>query len=130
MRDFRYEAVDDHTAGADLPARPDWLTRNTDGHTPQPYERLALAYRAAGRTDDARAVAGQIRRRAVLGNWSRMGNSAQQRTVGYGYRPRLAGIWIAAFLACGRCSRPVHRLRRAGRGGRRGVPSAPGLTCS
>lgn len=43
LRDFRYEAIDDHAAGADVPARLDWLARDTDGYAPQPYEQLALA---------------------------------------------------------------------------------------
>ncbi|WTW92876.1 hypothetical protein OG216_05570 [Streptomycetaceae bacterium NBC_01309] len=103
LRDFRYETIDDHAADADVRARLEWLARDLDGYAPQPYEQLVLAYRAAGRVDDARtvAIAAQVRRRGVLRPHSRAWSHVQQWTFGYGYRPWLAGIWIVVLLAVG-----------------------------
>jgi hypothetical protein len=84
-------------------ARLDWLTRDEQPYTPQPYEQLAAAYRRAGRDEDARTVAmtKQRRRQATLNLPGRAWNSLLRRTVGYGYRPWQAGLWLVALWLVG-----------------------------
>jgi hypothetical protein len=90
--------------------RLDWLRRGTDGYLPQPYEQLAAAYRRIGHEDEARTVllAKQRHRRATLpalrGTWGYV----QDATVGYGYRPLRAGLWLMALLAAGAIFFGVH----------------------
>ncbi|MEH0549652.1 oxidoreductase [Streptomyces sp. B21-101] len=88
-----------------LPAaeRLDWLRRSTAGYLPQPYEQLATAYRRLGHEDEARTVllAKQRHRRAMLPLHTRVWGYIQDATVGYGYRPLRAGLWLMALLACG-----------------------------
>ncbi|MFJ7409741.1 oxidoreductase [Streptomyces sp. NPDC098077] len=88
-----------------LPAaeRLDWLRRSTAGYLPQPYEQLATAYRRLGHEDEARTVllAKQRHRRAMLPLHTRVWGYVQDATVGYGYRPLRAGLWLTALLACG-----------------------------
>ncbi|MCF4140159.1 oxidoreductase [Streptomyces sp. Tue 6430] len=88
-----------------LPAaeRLGWLRRSTAGYLPQPYEQLATAYRRLGHEDEARTVllAKQRHRRAMLPLHTRVWGYVQDATVGYGYRPLRAGLWLMALLACG-----------------------------
>ncbi|MFH9672361.1 oxidoreductase [Streptomyces sp. NPDC017405] len=83
--------------------RLDWLGRGTDGYLPQPYEQLAAAYRRLGHEDEARTVllAKQRHRRATLPPHSGAWGHVQDVTVGYGYRPLRAGLWLLALLVCG-----------------------------
>jgi hypothetical protein len=84
-------------------ARLDWLARNDPGYAPQPYEQLTAVYRRAGRDEDARTIAigKQRRRRATLKPPAKAWNSLLRWTVGYGYRPWQAGLWLAALLLIG-----------------------------
>jgi hypothetical protein len=84
-------------------ARLRWLTRNQEGYAPQPYEQLVAVYRKAGRDDDARkvAIAKQRCRRHTLNLPSRAWNSLLRWTVGYGYRPWQAGLWLVALWLIG-----------------------------
>ncbi|MEW1907408.1 oxidoreductase [Kitasatospora sp. NPDC085895] len=79
-----------------------WLGR-TPGYTPQPYEQLAAWYRRIGHDDDARRVllAKQRRRRRTLGPLGRVWGRLLDATVGYGYRPWQAAVWLAALIAAG-----------------------------
>jgi hypothetical protein len=81
----------------------DWLARNPDGYSPQPYEQLAAVYRSAGRDQDARTVgiAKQRARRRTLGPAGRLWSLLLDRLVGYGYRTWLAGVWLAVFWLAG-----------------------------
>lgn len=83
--------------------RLDWLRRGTDGYLPQPYEQLAAAYRRIGHEDEARTVllAKQRHRRSTLPPHSGAWGYVQDATVGYGYRPLRAGLWLMGLLACG-----------------------------
>ncbi|MFD7491055.1 oxidoreductase [Streptomyces sp. NPDC059832] len=83
--------------------RLDWIRRSTDAYLPQPYEQLATAYRRLGHEDEARTVllAKQRHRRAMLPLHTRVWGYIQDTTVGYGYRPLRAGLWLMALLACG-----------------------------
>ncbi|WP_250031247.1 pentapeptide repeat-containing protein [Paractinoplanes maris] len=92
-----YEALSD---GGD---RLDWLRRDSGEFRPQTYSQLAAAYRGAGRDDDAREVqlAGERHRRRTLRRPGRIWGLIQDYTVGYGYRPTRAVVWLAALLALG-----------------------------
>lgn len=80
-------------------ARLQWLKRNPGRFSPQLYDQLAATYRRAGDDTAARkvAIAKQWHRRRALNplNW------LWYATVGYGYRPWLAAIWLAGFVGLG-----------------------------
>ncbi|GAB3989472.1 oxidoreductase [Actinoallomurus acanthiterrae] len=99
LEGFTYETVEDPGAGAD---RLGWLD-GADGYQPQPYEQLAGVYRRLGQDADARTVqlARQRRRRRTLPRWLAVWGLVQDWTVGYGYRPQRALLWLAGLLAVG-----------------------------
>ncbi|MEU6841832.1 oxidoreductase [Streptomyces sp. NPDC046716] len=80
-----------------------WIRRGTGGYHPQPYEQLAAVYRGLGHEDEARTVllAKQRHRRSGLPRHARVWGYVQDATVGYGYRPARAALWIMALLAIG-----------------------------
>jgi hypothetical protein len=95
-----------------LPARQrlGWLALSNE-FQPQPFRQLADFYRSAGRDEDARLVlltAQRVRRRA-LGPVGRAWGVLLDVTVGYGYRPWLAGVWLLGLLACGSAYFAAHR---------------------
>jgi hypothetical protein len=105
---FAYRRVE---GDADDGARQDWLARHVDANgerafAPRAYEQLAATYRATGEDGAARAVA-IARARAHrehlpsdLRGWARRGWSRFLAiTVGYGYRPWQALIWLAVLWA-------------------------------
>lgn len=79
------------------------VMRDPDGYRPQPYQQLAATYQAIGHDDDARAVllARQRRRRATQRPLGRVWGHLLDATVGYGYRPWLAGLWLTALTLLG-----------------------------
>ncbi|MFJ9178544.1 oxidoreductase [Streptomyces sp. NPDC102360] len=79
-----------------------WL-RLQPVHAPQPYEQLAAYYRRLGHEDEARRVllVRERRRRSTLGPAGRAWGWLLEATVGYGYRPWIAGIWLAALTVLG-----------------------------
>ncbi|GAB3657282.1 hypothetical protein GCM10027589_17300 [Actinocorallia lasiicapitis] len=83
--------------------RLDWLARDSSGFTPQPYQQLIAAYRAAGEEQDSKRVALEFhrRRRATLAWPGRIAGRLLDLTVGYGYRSWLAALWLLFFLAIG-----------------------------
>ncbi|MCX5215185.1 oxidoreductase [Kitasatospora sp. NBC_00240] len=83
-------------------ARLEWLDA-LPGYAPQPYEQLASWYRKIGHDDDARRVllAKQRRRRRTLPPAGRVWGVLLDVTVGYGYRPWQAGLWLIGLLAIG-----------------------------
>jgi hypothetical protein len=87
----------------DVRSRCAWLTRDTDAYRPQPYEQLAAYYRRLGHDDDARRVllAKERRRRSTLRPVARIGGVLLDGLVGYGYRPWLAGLWLALLVGLG-----------------------------
>ncbi|MGC8918453.1 hypothetical protein AB7952_04850 [Streptomyces sp. PG2] len=80
-----------------------WLRRGRKGTVPQPYEQLAAAYRSLGPRGRGRTVllAKQRHRRSALPAHARLWGYVQDATVGYGYRPARAALWIIALLALG-----------------------------
>ncbi|MFB8138664.1 oxidoreductase [Streptomyces parvus] len=79
-----------------------WLRRNP-GYAPQPYEQLAACYRQAGHDDDARRVLleKQRHRRRTLRPSGRLWGYLLDATVGYGYRPWLAALWMTGLCLLG-----------------------------
>ncbi len=79
-----------------------WI-RRSPGYSPQPYEQLASWYRKAGHDDDARRVllAKQRHRRGTLSPAARVWGHLLDVTVGYGYRPWLAGVWLLVLTLLG-----------------------------
>lgn len=82
--------------------RVDWV-RRTPGYSPQPYEQLAGWYRKVGHDDDARRVLleKQRHRRRLLRPAARAWGYVLDATVGYGYRPWLAGVWLLGLILLG-----------------------------
>ncbi|MFF0000156.1 oxidoreductase [Streptomyces avermitilis] len=79
-----------------------WIRRHP-GYAAQPYEQLASWYRQIGHDDDARRVllAKQRHRRKTLGLPARLWGHLLDATVGYGYRPWLAGVWLVSLVVLG-----------------------------
>ncbi|GAA2488344.1 oxidoreductase [Streptomyces longisporus] len=98
-----------------------WIGRSP-GYSPQPYEQLASWYRTAGHDDDARRVllAKQRHRRRTLRPAARAWGHLLDVTVGYGYRPWLAGIWLLVLTLLGTLTFGAHSPTRvqAGEGPR------------
>ncbi|GIH50605.1 hypothetical protein SAMN05421833_1284 [Microbispora rosea] len=95
-----YEALDPTLPAAE---RLVWLTDDGDGYVPQPYEQLAATYRRLGQDADARTIllAKQRKRRATLPVYARAWGLLQDVTVGYGYRPARAALWLLTLLVAG-----------------------------
>ncbi|MET9230725.1 hypothetical protein [Lentzea sp. NPDC003310] len=84
----------------------EWLTllsTRTSYYSTQPWVQLAAAHSAAGHERDVRRirVAQQrdLRRRGQLSRWGRAWHLIRGATVGHGYRPGLALVWLAGVLA-------------------------------
>ncbi|ETK32738.1 hypothetical protein [Microbispora sp. ATCC PTA-5024] len=88
---------------APVAERLSWLRRDPDGYRPQPYEELAAYYRRIGHDAEGRRVllAKQRARRRTLRLPGRLWGGLLDVLVGYGYRPWLAGVWVALLLAVG-----------------------------
>ncbi len=99
---FSYDSVSAHGTFS-LADRIEWLANATPEYNPEPYERLAAALRAGGEDAEAREVllARQRRRRESLPVAARMWGHLQDVTVGYGYRPARAALWMAVLWAVG-----------------------------
>ncbi|MET8626728.1 oxidoreductase [Kitasatospora sp. NPDC004669] len=80
-----------------------WLEGSSVDFQPESYEQLAAALRRDGADDDAREVlyAKQRRRRRTLPLPARIWGRVQDVTVGYGYRPGRAGLWLLLAWALG-----------------------------
>ncbi|MFI6766137.1 membrane-associated oxidoreductase [Streptomyces sp. NPDC050355] len=79
------------------------LEREGDRYEPYGYEQLTAAYRHVGDDDAARLVqlAKQRRRRTTLTWYGRLWGYAQDATVGYGFRPLRAAVWLLSLMAIG-----------------------------
>lgn len=109
MTGFGYDNL---TPLAEFPLRDRlaWLQAATPEFRPEPYERLAAALRAAGEDAAAREVllARQRRRRETLTPAGRVWGWIQDITVGYGYRPGRAAVWMAVLWALGAAYFALH----------------------
>ncbi|MGW7076195.1 membrane-associated oxidoreductase [Streptomyces sp. NPDC054866] len=79
------------------------LERDTDGYVPYAYEQLAAAYRHIGDDAAARTVqlAKQRRHRTTLPWYAKAWGYLQDITVGYGFRPTRAAVWLLSLLLIG-----------------------------
>ena len=95
-----YEALEPQ-----LPARQrlKWLALDRNSHSPQPYEHLAALYTITGQPADARQVlyAAERLKRTTKTFPGRVWSFLQDITVGYGYRPARAVLWLLGLLAFG-----------------------------
>ncbi|MFJ7629221.1 oxidoreductase [Streptomyces sp. NPDC097595] len=101
-----------------------WIRRGP-GYSPQPYEQLASWYRSAGHDDDARRVllAKQRHRRRTLSPAARAWGYLLDVSIGYGYRPWLAGVWLLALTLLGTLTFAAHPPTPAKEG--EGAPFQP-----
>ncbi|WP_055587095.1 hypothetical protein [Peterkaempfera griseoplana] len=99
---FTYESL---RPAADFPLekRIAWLDSAVGEFRPEPYEQLAAALRRDGLDEDAREVqlAKHRRRRSTLPLLARLWGRLQDVTVGYGYRPARAALWMVLIWALG-----------------------------
>ncbi len=84
-----------------------------DRYEPYGYEQLTAAYRHVGDDDAARLVqlAKQRRRRATLTWYGRLWGQVQDVTVGYGFRPLRAAVWLLSLTAVGSIAYGLHHPR-------------------
>jgi hypothetical protein len=119
LRGCEYDVLVD-ISGSDVDVRLRWLELNEGGYAPQIYDQLAAAYHRDGRDEAARdvLVAKQRRRRKELGSPGKAWNSLLHVTVGYGYKPYYALIWLGILLAIGtvvfNLAYPAHMLATTG----------------
>jgi hypothetical protein len=101
----RYIADSSNASAEILPARERlrWLRRTATGYRPQPYEQLAQFYRSVGHDDEARKVllAKQRYRRSTQAPVGKLWGYILDWSVGYGYRPWLAALWLIALVTAG-----------------------------
>jgi hypothetical protein len=95
-----YQALEPQLAARD---RLRWLAAHAQRHEPQPYEQLAAHYTAMGQPAQARRVlyARERRQRGGKAPLGRAWSLLQDLTVGYGYQPWRAALWLALLLAAG-----------------------------
>ncbi|WP_424183597.1 hypothetical protein ACOBQX_16560 [Actinokineospora sp. G85] len=113
VEDFTYEAV---RAVPEVPVRTRlaWLRAVQPDFAPGPYERLATVYSEGGEEEIAQVVQmeRQRRRYSELHVAGRVWGKLQEWTVGYGYRPWLAIVWLVAFWLVGFAWFLTHRMTR------------------
>jgi hypothetical protein len=83
--------------------RLDWMARYDPAFAPGPYDQLAAALRRDGREGEARQVLRvreRLRHRA-MGRLGAIWGTVQDATIGFGYRPARALLWLVAVLAGG-----------------------------
>ncbi|WP_203828527.1 hypothetical protein [Actinoplanes palleronii] len=81
--------------------RLDWMARFGAGFAPGPYDQLAAALRRDGREQDARqvlVVRERLRHRA-MGRLGAVWGAIQDATIGFGYRPGRALLWLLMVVA-------------------------------
>ncbi|MFJ3787306.1 oxidoreductase [Kitasatospora sp. NPDC090091] len=90
-----------------------WLEGSSVEFQPESYEQLAAALRRDGADDDAREVlyAKQRRRRQTLPLPARIWGRMQDVTVGYGFRPGRAALWLLLAWALGSLYFSTHELQ-------------------
>jgi hypothetical protein len=95
-----------------------WLRRGGPEYLPQPYEQLARLYREYGDDKAAREVhLAQYRHRRTVLPWpGRVWSWLQDVTVGYGYQPARAALWLVAMLVVGTVFFAVDRPHPVGTG--------------
>ncbi|GAA3849151.1 membrane-associated oxidoreductase [Streptomyces coacervatus] len=107
LSDLAYTSLTPH-----VPAehRLPMLERDGDGYVPYAYEQLATSYRRVGDDHAARMVqlAKQRRLRTTRAWYGRLWGYVQDATVGYGFRPLRAAVWLLSLLAIGSIAYALH----------------------
>lgn len=111
VEDFRYQSLT-ASPDVDVATRLRWLRTVLPEYDPDPYDSLAASYRDCGHDDRADAVllAKQRHRYTVHGPAGRFWGRLQEWTVGYGYRPWRAALWLAVCWLLGSLWFVYHRL--------------------
>jgi hypothetical protein len=88
-----------------LPARDRlrWLAKDPNGPQSQPYEHLAAHYMQIGQPEEARSVwyAKEREQRKAASPLARFWGVVQDVTLGYGYRPWRAVVWLTLLVIAG-----------------------------
>ncbi|MFF5972341.1 membrane-associated oxidoreductase [Streptomyces sp. NPDC012769] len=89
------------------------LDRDGEGYLTHGYEQLTAAYLRTGDDEAARAVQlAKLRRHRRTLPWpGRVWGHLQEVTVGYGFRPLLACVWLLSLLAVGSVVYGLHHPR-------------------
>jgi hypothetical protein len=91
--------------GATLDQWLEMLARRVPEYASQPYLQLAAAHQSAGHERDARRIhiarQRDLMRRGTLTRSGRLWHRITGLTVGYGYRPAIALLWLFATLLIG-----------------------------
>jgi hypothetical protein len=110
LNGLRYDTLE-----PSLPARDRlaWLARTLDGYQPHPYEQLASVYARSGRLSESRRIlhARERHHRSTMTLPGRIWSITQDATVGYGYRPGRATLWLAGLLTTGSVIFGIHPPR-------------------
>ncbi|MEU7873617.1 hypothetical protein [Dactylosporangium sp. NPDC049140] len=80
-----------------------WMARYDPTFAPGPYDQLAAALRHDGREQEARQVLRvreRLRHRA-MGRLGAVWGAVQDATIGFGYRPARALLWLVAVFGAG-----------------------------
>jgi hypothetical protein len=80
-----------------------WMARYGTGFAPGAYDQLAAALRRDGREQEARQVlrVRERRRHGAMGWAGAAWGAVQDATIGFGYRPARALLWLVAVLGAG-----------------------------
>ncbi|MEU6337711.1 membrane-associated oxidoreductase [Streptomyces cellulosae] len=110
LSDLRYTSLTPHEPAK---RRLPMLEQDGDRYEPHSYEQLMAAYRHVGDDDAARLVqlAKQRRRRNTLAWYGRLWGYVQDATVGYGFRPIRAAVWLLSLMAIGSIAYGLHHPR-------------------
>ncbi|MGW6565711.1 membrane-associated oxidoreductase [Streptomyces sp. NPDC054975] len=89
------------------------LAKDGEGYLPHGYEQLTAAYVRVGDDQAARVVQlAKLRRHRRTLPWpGRVWGHLQEATVGYGFRPLLALVWLLSLLAMGSLAHGLHPPR-------------------
>ncbi|GKQ41862.1 membrane-associated oxidoreductase [Streptomyces sp. A012304] len=89
------------------------LERDDGAFDPHAYEQLTASYRRIGDDRAARLVqlAKQRRHRLTLPWYGRLWGLLQDASVGYGFRPLRAAVWLLSLLAVGSVAFALERPR-------------------
>jgi hypothetical protein len=110
LNNLVYTTLDPHEPAE---RRLPMLERDGEGYVPHAYEQLTAAYLRVGDDRAARLVqlAKQRRHRGTLPWYGRLWGHVQDATVGYGFRPLRACVWLLSLLAVGSLAYALHHPR-------------------